>query len=120
MVFDSCTIFALANGESPGIKTQRKNFLKKVAQKFGVYQKKVLSLHHFRFSNGTEVKTRDHWKNKRETISTERDISDRYIKNVSTSHVSLNRAKGKLRDRSYRLKNKKNKIYNEEFDPGSG
>ena len=31
------TIFALANGESPGIKTQRKIFLKKVAQKFGVY-----------------------------------------------------------------------------------
>ena len=31
------TIFALANVESPGIKTQRKNLLKKVAQKFGAY-----------------------------------------------------------------------------------
>lgn len=37
------TIFALANGESPGIKTQRKNFLKKSCSKiWSVLEKGII------------------------------------------------------------------------------
>ena len=74
----------------------RKNFFEKSCQKNWMIKQKGIIFAPLSLLERGEEKTRDHWNNKRETIVQNGIHCKRCIKNVSTSHVSLNRAKENL------------------------